>query len=87
MFSSNHRSAGVIRVSLGAAAVAVLLLISIGSVRIEAQAQPAQQVQQVQPTNSLPNPYRTVENWAKLPEGRTWGSAAGVTVDSKGTSG
>ena len=75
MFSSNHRSAGVIRANLTAAAVAVLLLVSIGGVRIEAQ---------VQPTNSLPNPYRTVENWAKLPAGRTWGSAAGVTVDSKG---
>ncbi|HLH00135.1 MAG TPA: peptidyl-alpha-hydroxyglycine alpha-amidating lyase family protein [Bryobacteraceae bacterium] len=32
--------------------------------------------------NSQPNPYRTIENWAKLPEGRTWGSAAGVAVDS-----
>jgi streptogramin lyase len=33
--------------------------------------------------NSQPNPYRTVENWAKLPAGRTWGSAAGVGVDRK----
>ena len=24
--------------------------------------------------NDGPNPYRTVEGWAKLPEGRTWGS-------------
>ena len=84
MFSSNHRSAGVSRVRLAAATVAVLLPISIGGMRIEAQAQPAQQVQPAQPTNSLPNPYRTVENWAKLPAGRTWGSTAGVTVDSKG---
>jgi sugar lactone lactonase YvrE len=37
-----------------------------------------------QPTNSLPNPYRTIENWAKLPDGRTWGSTAGVAVDRKG---
>ena len=84
MFSSNQKSAGVIRASFAGAAVAVLLLTSIGSVRIQAQAQPEQRVEQVQPTNSLPNPYRTVENWAKLPQGRTWGSAAGVTVDSKG---
>ncbi len=35
-------------------------------------------------TNSLPNPYRTIENWAKLPEGRPWGSTAGVSVDSHG---
>jgi hypothetical protein len=28
------------------------------------------------------NPYRTVEGWAKLPEGRTWGSTAAVDVDA-----
>jgi DNA-binding beta-propeller fold protein YncE len=37
-----------------------------------------------QPNNSLSNPYRTIENWAALPVGRTWGSTAGVTVDRKG---
>src|ERR1700692_4939662 len=31
-----------------------------------------------------PNPYRTVENFFKLPEGRTWGSTRTVAVDSKG---
>ena len=31
-----------------------------------------------------PNPYRTVENFFKLPEGRTWGSTSTVAVDSKG---
>jgi streptogramin lyase len=34
--------------------------------------------------NSQPNPYRTIENWAKLPEGRPWGSTAGVSVDRHG---
>lgn len=38
------------------------------------------------PTNSLPNPYRSIENWAKLPEGRTWGSTSGVSVDPDGAS-
>jgi len=33
---------------------------------------------------SLPNPYRTVENWAKLPDGRTWGSTSAVDVDRDG---
>ena len=28
------------------------------------------------------NPYRVVEGWAKLPEGRTWGSTAAVDVDA-----
>jgi hypothetical protein len=31
-----------------------------------------------------PNPYRTVENFFKLPDGRTWGSTSTVAVDSKG---
>ena len=38
------------------------------------------------PTNALPNPYRSIENWAKMPEGRTWGSTSGVGVDPDGTS-
>lgn len=38
------------------------------------------------PINSLPNPYRSIEGWAKLPEGRTWGSTAGVAIDPDGTS-
>jgi DNA-binding beta-propeller fold protein YncE len=38
------------------------------------------------PTNDLPNPYRAIENWAKLPEGRNWGSTSGVDIDPDGTS-
>jgi sugar lactone lactonase YvrE len=33
--------------------------------------------------NSQPNPYRAIENWAKLPAGRSWGSTAGVSVDRR----
>jgi sugar lactone lactonase YvrE len=36
------------------------------------------------PQNSQPDPYRTIENWARLPEGRTWGATAGVDVDAHG---
>jgi sugar lactone lactonase YvrE len=42
--------------------------------------------QTLTPTNSLPNPYRAVENWAKMPEGRTWGSTSAVDIDPDGTS-
>jgi DNA-binding beta-propeller fold protein YncE len=42
--------------------------------------------QAVTPTNSLPNPYRSIENWAKLPEGRSWGSTSAVDIDPDGTS-
>jgi streptogramin lyase len=38
------------------------------------------------PTNALPDPYRSVENWAKMPQGRTWGSTAGVWIDPDGAS-
>jgi streptogramin lyase len=39
-----------------------------------------------QPVNDLPNPYQTVENLFKLPEGRVWGSTSAVGVDKDGKS-
>lgn len=33
-----------------------------------------------------PNPYRLVEGWAKMPEGRTWGATSAVEVDVDGKS-
>jgi DNA-binding beta-propeller fold protein YncE len=36
--------------------------------------------------NSQPNPYRTIENWAKLPDGRNWGSTSAVDIDRDGRS-
>ena len=38
------------------------------------------------PPNSQPNPFRTVENWFKLPAGRMWGSTSAVDIDRGGTS-
>ena len=37
-----------------------------------------------QPRNDLPNPYRTVRNWAQLPGGRKWGSTSGVAISPEG---
>ncbi len=37
------------------------------------------------PVNDLPNPYRTVENWAQIPDGRM-GSVAAVAIDNDGES-
>jgi hypothetical protein len=34
--------------------------------------------------NSQPNPYRTVEGWFHLPEGRSMGSTSAVDVDPQG---
>ncbi|MBX9843637.1 MAG: peptidyl-alpha-hydroxyglycine alpha-amidating lyase family protein [Xanthobacteraceae bacterium] len=38
------------------------------------------------PTNALPNPYRTIENWGTLPQGRAWGSTSAVAIDPDGMS-
>src|SRR5215469_6791314 len=64
------------------------LLALIGAAALATQAQPISQsvAQPGAPLNSLSNPYRSVENWAHMPEGRTWGSSAGVYVDPAGTS-
>src|SRR5262245_48475712 len=40
----------------------------------------------VQPINDLPNPYQTVANFFKLPDGRTWGSTSAVEIDKDGRS-
>jgi len=58
--------------------VAVLLL--IGAVAVAA-AQSAQA-----PTNDLPNPYRTIAGFFKMPDGRTWGATSAVDVDRDGKS-
>ena len=42
--------------------------------------------QDVQPTNDAPNPYTTVKDYFKLPEGRTWGSTSAVDIDKDGKS-
>src|SRR5204862_2211873 len=40
----------------------------------------------VQPTNSLPNPYQTIRDWAKMPEGRMRGSTSAAEIDNAGKS-
>jgi sugar lactone lactonase YvrE len=40
----------------------------------------------VQPTNSLPNPYETLKDWAKLPGSRMLGSTSAVEIDKDGKS-
>src|SRR5687767_15784474 len=59
--------------------VRVVVLLATSALAAGAQAN-------VKPTNDSPNPYRTVEGWAKLPEGRTWGSTSAVDIDRDGKS-
>jgi DNA-binding beta-propeller fold protein YncE len=69
----------------GAAVVAV---VAVTGWRIEAQGRG--QVQRDPcaecgaPVNDAPNPYRTIENFFKLPDGRSWGSTSLVDIDRNG---
>ena len=60
---------------------------SAAAVLVSAAALQAQQgVPQSEPTNKAPNPYQTIVGWAKMPEGRTWGSTSAVDIDKDGVS-
>jgi DNA-binding beta-propeller fold protein YncE len=65
--------------SLVFGAVAAVGIVAVGSEGRPSAAQAA-------PTNSAPNPYETIADWAKMPEGRTWGSTSAVDVDKDGKS-
>lgn len=38
------------------------------------------------PTNDLPNPFTSISDWTKMPEGRTFGSSSAVAMDRDGVS-
>ena len=67
---------GRVRLTLTAAIVASLV-VSAGTAYTQSDAKPV---------NDLPNPYQTVEGWAKMPEGRTWGATSAVEIDPDGKS-
>src|SRR5580700_2326125 len=62
--------------NITALGIVFALLAGMSGEKTSAQADP----------NSAPNPYRTVENWAKLPEGRTWGHVMRADIDRDGKS-
>lgn len=41
---------------------------------------------QTEPTNDLPNPYRSTAPWGQLPAGQSWGALNGVAIDNDGES-
>jgi len=59
--------------------VPIVAVIAFCGVKLYSQAS-------VQPVNDLPNPYETIRNWGTMPEGRTWGSTAGIDIDPDGKS-
>ena len=46
----------------------------------------AQTTEPVEPTNDLPNPYRSIAPWGSPPEGKPWGALNGVAIDNDGRS-
>jgi len=66
-------------------ALACVTLTATAFLQSKAQTISAGIAQPAAPINSLPNPYRSIEGWARMPEGRSWGSTAGVAVDQDGT--
>jgi streptogramin lyase len=67
---------GQLKLALGAA---IAVALAIAGAKAIAQSSP-------EPTNNLPNPYESIQNYFKLPEGRTWGSTSAVEIDKDGRS-
>lgn len=60
-----------------------LVFTTVAAITLSAGTSYAQDV--TDPANAgLPNPYQTIRNWAPFPEGRTWGSTAGIAVGPDG---
>ena len=66
---------------LGSVAAAAVAAVVLATVHTQAQGQATPNAR-----NDWPNPYKTVEGWAKMPAGRTWGSTSSVDIDKDGTS-
>ncbi len=61
-------------------AVVTALIVSTPAVT---HAQVLERLPNIYPLNGMPDPY-TGEEWVTLPDGRTWGSTAGVDIDPDG---
>ena len=60
------------------------LIITVAAMTMCCASASAQQTPQ--PTNDLPNPYRTIAPWGSLPDGSTWGALNAVAIDNDGDS-
>ena len=78
-----------VRNVLGVPAMGSLLLVAVacGGAEVEPAVDEADMVAVLDgrvPINDLPNPYSSIDGWGKLPDGREWGSTAGVDIDPDG---
>lgn len=74
---TNAARVGFLLLALGAG-------VSVGASPVTAQGRGGSPT--MAPTNDAPNPYQTIEGWAKMPEGRTWGATSAVEIDRDGVS-
>lgn len=65
---------------------AIALATALAAVALSSNALAAQSSADMAAVNDKPNEYRTVEGWAKMPAGRTWGSTSAVAIDKDGKS-
>ena len=65
------------RFARGSAGLAIGAAIAVSGWQLYAQSA-------AQPTNDAPSTYQTIENYFKLPDGRTWGSTSAVDVSPDG---
>ena len=71
---------------MSVALAATIMVASSGCATAQVADAPSTSTAAMEPTNSQPNPYSTIEGWAKMPAGRTWGSTSAVEIDPDGTS-
>ena len=71
-----QRMLHICRFKAAAASLGLLLLTFSATNSIAQKSSP--------PRNDLPNPYRTIEGWAHLPDGRKWGATSGVAIGPDG---
>ena len=64
--------------------IKIILLSVIGAATVATLCSQADAQTPMEPLNDAPNPYQTIENYFKLPAGRTWGSTSAVDVDKDG---
>lgn len=69
-----------------ALSIGVVSVFAMAGQRVATQAGAQPPAAAVAATNDAPNPYQTIENFFKMPEGRTWGATSAVEIDKDGRS-
>lgn len=60
--------------------------VTLGTLAAAALAAPLSSQGPARPVNTLPNPYQTIANHFRMPDGRSWGATSAVEIDRDGRS-